>query len=486
MVDRTLSQQDTKHLGGQVDNDASGAYGFRDQLQDGMALTFARPDLTRSHLVRAAGRQFVEGDVQHWWLPHSGQGVRTHISDDRAWLALATAIYIQRTDDVALLDDIAGFLEGPELDAATHDAYFLPSTAEESATIFEHCARALGQSLALIGANGLPLMGTGDWNDGMNQVGSEGRGESVWLAWLLIRAIRLFAPLALTRSQEDRERAEKWLTQADSINAAVEACAWDGQWYRRATFDDGSWLGAGTNSECKIDSIAQTWAVLSGAADPDRAIQAMESVQKLLIRHSQGLALLFTPPFDKSDPNPGYIQGYPPGLRENGGQYSHAAMWAILAQVKLGDGDKASELFNLVNPINHSNNQANMMRYKVEPYVVAADVYSVAPHVGRGGWTWYTGAAGWLYQAGIEGILGISRRGKVLQLSPTIPKNWPGFEAKIQILKTTYDIQIIQKPSVEKSWIRQACLDKNDLEVKKGVVCVDLDGGHHNLVLAIS
>jgi len=479
---------------------ASGAYGFRDQLQDGMALTFAKPQLTRSHLLRAASRQFITGDVQHWWLPHSGQGVRTHISDDRAWLALATATYIQRTGDVGILDETISFLDGPELNATTHDAYFLPVITDESATLFEHCARALQHSLTLIGANGLPLMGTGDWNDGMNQVGSAGRGESVWLAWLMVRAIRLFAPLAQTRGKIERQHAARWLTQADAITQATEHCAWDGQWYRRATFDNGSWLGTATNHECKIDSIAQTWAVISGAANPQRAKQAMDSVGKYLIRPDQGLALLFTPPFDTSKPSPGYIQGYPPGLRENGGQYSHAAMWAILALAKQNLGDQASELFNRVNPINHSNTQTAMARYKVEPYVVAADVYSVAPHVGRGGWTWYTGAAGWLYQAGLEGILGISRQGQYLRVSPTIPRHWPGFTTDLTLDNSRFHIEIIQKiaskahtesnqsqpSSPHKQTITRALLDDNAVVITAGALFLALDGSTHNLVVYLT
>jgi cellobiose phosphorylase len=420
---------------------SSGAFGFRDQLQDVMALVHTEPGLVRAYLLLCASRQFKEGDVQHWWHPPLGRGVRTHCSDDFLWLPLATCRYVSTTGDTGVLDESVHYLEGRPLKPEEESYYELPGRSDETATLYDHCVRAVQRGLRF-GGHGLPLMGTGDWNDGMNKVGAQGKGESIWLGFFLHDVLMQFADVA--RLHGDPAFVESCRKEAAQLRRNIEQHGWDGEWYRRAYFDDGTPLGSASNPECRIDSIAQSWAVLSGAANPERSRMAMDALDKQLVHRDDAVIQLLTPPFDKSTPDPGYIKAYVPGVRENGAQYTHAAVWAVMAFATMGDNRRAWELLSIINPVNHAGSAEAIAIYKVEPYVIASDVYALSPHAGRGGWTWYSGSAGWMYRLIVESILGLRIEADKLHVVPCIPAHWTSFKMNYRYRETVYHITVCQ------------------------------------------
>lgn len=435
---------------------SGGAYGFRDQLQDVMAALYTSPELTKDQLLISSSHQFIEGDVQHWWHPITDKGIRTKFSDDLLWLPYVTVDYIQVTKDTDILDSVTPYLEDEPLKDKEDERYNKPRISTATGTLYEHCLKAIDRSLKF-GIHGIPLMGSGDWNDGMNTVGNKGLGESIWLGWLIYSILIKFAPLC--RLKGDSERADRYVNTAKDIVDSIEKNGWDGSWYRRAYFDDGTPLGSTCNTECQIDSIAQSWSIISGGGRPKRSIEAMGALEQYLIRRDTGIIMLLTPPFDKSILEPGYIKGYVPGVRENGGQYTHAAVWVIMAFAILGNGDRAMELYDMINPINHTSTAIEYSRYRVEPYVVAADVYAVEPYTGRGGWTWYTGAAGWMYRVCADYMLGLKIRGDELVIDPCISCRWTEYTIKYRYKNTLYIIDI-----------------KNPSGVNQGVVSTQMDG----------
>jgi len=464
---------------------AGGAYGFRDQLQDSMAVLFTDEKIAREQILLHAANQFPEGDVLHWWHPPTGRGVRTRITDDRLWLPYAVSHYLDHTDDHSILDEKIPYVQARALEEYEHEAYLQPERSRIRESLYEHCCKAIEISLKF-GRNDLPLIGTGDWNDGMNLVGEKGEGESVWLGFFLYQVLVDFEKICV--KIDDSERADRYRKEAEKLRKNLNTTGWDGEWYLRAFYDDGTPLGSSQNNECRIDAISQAWSILSGVATKEKRAKVLKAIKEHLISEEDGIIKLLTPPFDRTEKNPGYIKGYIPGVRENGGQYTHGALWVVRAFAHSGMGNEAMKYFSMINPVNHALNHEAAERYGVEPYVVTADVYGESPLTGQGGWSWYTGSAGWMYRVAVESILGYRPGKECAELKPAIPSDWKEFEIMLRLDdgQTTYQT-IIQNPDGLQTGTLKGELDGKPITPSKESARIPLrkDGRHHEVKLIL-